>query len=77
MNSYSAMAMATQRQAEDLGRARRHALAAEAALPRQGLIIRRLLRLRRAPPLAPFRHPRGLSAAGDFRIDSKFDLRNS
>jgi hypothetical protein len=55
MNTYSALAMANQRQAEDMERAsmrrnpkvRQNALASEVA-PRQGLTIRRLLRLRRA-----------------------------
>jgi hypothetical protein len=49
MNTYSAMALATQRQAEDQSRARRHSLVSEVPSPRQGSSIRRLLRLRRAP----------------------------
>jgi len=49
MNTHGAMAMAAQRQAGDRSKARQHALALEAASPWQGLSIRRLLRLRRAP----------------------------
>jgi hypothetical protein len=49
MNTHSAMTMAAQRQAADQSNARQRALALEAASPRQGLSIRRLLRLRRAP----------------------------
>jgi hypothetical protein len=58
MNTHSAMAMATQRHAEDLGRAGRRALASEAT-PRQGLSFRRLLRLRRAPLPGVVRAPQG------------------
>jgi hypothetical protein len=36
MNTYSAMTIATQRQAEDQSRARRHALASEARHPGRG-----------------------------------------
>jgi hypothetical protein len=59
MNMYSAMTLATQRQAEDQRRARQHAVASEAAPPRQGLSIRRLLRLRRAPLPGAVSAPQG------------------
>ena len=54
MNTYSMMTLATNHQAEELRRARQHALASEAVSSRQGPTIRRLLRLRLAPlPGAP------------------------
>jgi hypothetical protein len=49
MNTSSAMALATNHQAEDLRRARQHAFASAAASSRPGPTIRRLLRLRLAP----------------------------
>ena len=70
MNTYSAMAIATQRQAEDRSRALRHALASEVASPRQGLSIRRLLRLRRAPLPGAVQAPQG--AVSSWRLSSRF-----
>jgi hypothetical protein len=69
MNTHSAMAMATQRHAEDLGRAGRRALASEAT-PRQGLSFRRLLRLRRAPLPGVVRAPQG--AVSSWRVSHLF-----
>ena len=68
MNTYSAMAIAAQRQAEDQSQARRHALASEAAPPRQGSSIRRLLRLRRAPLPGAVQAPQG--AVSSWRLSN-------
>ena len=68
MNTYSAMAIATQRQAEDQSRARRRALASEVASPRQGSSIRRLLRLRRAPLPGAVQAPQG--AVSSWRLSN-------
>jgi len=71
MNNYSAMAMATQRQAQDLGRARQHALASEASSSaRKGHSIRRLLRLRRAPLPGVASAPQG--AVSSWRLSQRF-----
>jgi hypothetical protein len=70
MNTYSAMAIATQRQAEDRSRARRHALASEVTSPRLGLPIRRLLRLRRAPLPGAVKAPQG--AVSSWRLSNRF-----
>jgi len=70
MNTYSAMAMATQRQAEDQGRARQYALALSAASPRQGPSIRRLLRLRRAPLPGAVVAPQGVMSS--WRLSHEF-----
>jgi hypothetical protein len=59
MNTYSGMAMATQRQAEDRSQARRHSLALEATPPRKGSSFRQLLRLRPAPLPGAVRAPQG------------------
>jgi hypothetical protein len=70
MNTYSAMTMATQRQAENLGRARRHARASEAASSRPGISFRRLLRLRRAP--LPGAAPAPQGAVSSWRFSHRF-----
>jgi hypothetical protein len=71
MNNYSGMAMATQRQAQDLGRARQHALAAEASSSTQkGHSIRRLFRLRRAPLPGAVQAPQG--AVSSWRLSHRF-----
>jgi hypothetical protein len=48
MHTYSAMTIASQRQAEDRRAAGAHALASRAGSPRMGLSMRRLVRLRGA-----------------------------
>jgi len=57
MNTFSAMALATNLQAEDLRRARQHARASEAVSSRPGLTIRQLLRLRLVPLPGAVRAP--------------------
>jgi hypothetical protein len=68
MNTYSAMALATQRQAEDRAQVRRHALASEVGSPRQGPSIRRLFRLRRAPLPGAAAAPQG--AVSSWRLSN-------
>jgi hypothetical protein len=70
MHTYSAMTLAAQRQAEDLGRARRRALASEAAHSRPGHSFRWLLGLRRAPLPGAGSAPQG--AVSSWRFSHRF-----